>query len=586
MIPASQIKRHFNGLLHHNINDEQGFSALIVVNTPALDDSGVSHAVEHLVFRRSAAFNLPESLFQLTSLTDLSINASTHSNITYYHCHSQNRHTCLLGLNYLLNGLLAPEFVKQDLAHEIYHDDCYGVINRELSPQQLDQQAVIARSDTSAQRCYQYGGDIELITQLTLSDITRYHAQYYQAPKMHLLTGNIEPSLIASVLESINNKAKEEPSYCPKALPKSCFLNNKHNENNHIGHSNFEAKKQLVRWYIAEEFYTFFSKNFKRLSHLIASLEAKLISPQYNLNINQQFTLDIIAPITCSETTLSEVLSNFILSQHEDKRSEPNRQAHKFSPEIFRLFNYYQTFTEELTPDLSSNVTKQLARKLKKQSTFTLGSGTVYPLQKKPRAKRLQKTTPKRLLPVKNILLKQLSQHVSGEMTQQSEYKHRPLPAIFSPLFVQAQQQLIQKQAQKQRQKNRVELFDEEHSLTLINIEEEEQNVAILTSFIVNAYPSFLASRTQGHCYAIVCQFVIESPQLAFYSAYDVAPYLRFTAIRESLKILCKDLTFINATLPLAKSKLKGVGIIDIATGSVAEFISQKLINNDDSFAA
>lgn len=580
MTPSSQIKRHLNGLLHHNINDEQGFSALIVVNTPALDDSGVSHAVEHLVFRRSAAFNHPESLFQLTALTDLSINASTHYNVTYYHCHSQYLHTCLLGLNYLLNGLLTPEFETQDLAHEIYHDECYGVINRELSPQQLAQQAVIARSDTSAQRCYQYGGDIELISQLTLTDITRYHAQYYQAQKMHLLTGNIEPSLIASQLESINNKAKEEPSFCPKALPKSYFLDNKHDENNHIGNSNLEAKKQLVRWYIAEEFYTFFSKNFKRLSHLIESLEAKLISPQYNLNINQQFTLDIIAPITCSESTLSEVLSNFILSQHEDKRSEQNKQAYKFSPEIFRLFNYYQVFTGELAPDLNSNVTKQLAQNLKNQSTVTLGSGTVYPLQKKPRCKHLQKTTPKRLLPVKNTLLKQLSHHVSEDMNHQSEYKLRPLPPIFSPLFVQTQQQ-----EQKHRQKSIVKLFDEEHSLTLINIEEEEQNVAILTSFIVNAYPSFLTSRTQGHCYAIFCQFVIESQQLAFYSAYDVAPYLRFTAIRESLKTLGKDLTFINATLPLAKHKLKGVGVKDIATDSVTEFISQKLIKNDDSFA-
>lgn len=235
MIPSSQIKHHSNGLQHHNINDEQGFSALIVVNTPALDDSGVSHAVEHLVFRRSAEFTQPESLFQLTALTDLSINASTHYDLTYYHCHSQCQKTCLLGLNYLLNGLLAPAFETQDLAHEIYHDDCYGVINRELTPQQDDQQdkqqGVIARSDTSAQRCYQYGGDIELISQLTMTDITRYHAQYYQAKKMHLVTRNIEPTIVASLLESINDKANDGIPYCPKtlnkSLPKADILSNK-----------------------------------------------------------------------------------------------------------------------------------------------------------------------------------------------------------------------------------------------------------------------------------------------------------------------------------------------------------------------
>ncbi|WP_299081552.1 integrase arm-type DNA-binding domain-containing protein, partial [uncultured Paraglaciecola sp.] len=45
-------------------------------------------------------------------------------------------------------------------------DDDYGVINRELSAQQgkqkNNQQALIARSDNSAQRCYQYGGDSAL----------------------------------------------------------------------------------------------------------------------------------------------------------------------------------------------------------------------------------------------------------------------------------------------------------------------------------------------------------------------------------------------------------------------------------------
>lgn len=65
--------RHACDLQQHNMTTQEGFGALIVVDTPALDDSGVSHAVEHLVFRRSAAFGQPESLFQLTALTDLSI---------------------------------------------------------------------------------------------------------------------------------------------------------------------------------------------------------------------------------------------------------------------------------------------------------------------------------------------------------------------------------------------------------------------------------------------------------------------------------------------------------------------------------
>ncbi|TWX66727.1 insulinase family protein [Colwellia demingiae] len=589
MTSSGQIKRHPNGLQHQNINDNRGFSALIVVNTPALDDSGVSHAVEHLVFRRSKAFNHAESLFQLTALTDLSINASTHYNVTYYHCHSQCLQTCLLGLNYLFNGLLAPEFVTQDLAHEIYHDDCYGVINRELTPQQgqANQQRVIDRSDTSAQRCYQYGGDLELISTLTLSDITRYHAQYYQAKKMYLVTGNIEPTLIDSLLESINDTTKNDVPYCPKVLPKAYFLEDEHYEINHFETDHFEAKKQLFRWYIDEEFFAYFTNNYKSLSHLIESYDALLISPQYNLNNKQQFALDIIAPMHCSETVLSQALASFLLKNPEDKSIRKKEKPNKFSPEIIRLFNYYQRLIRDLESDLASNLNKELNQGLNqnltkkqslysnKQTTLVLGHGSVYPLKKQPLIKQQQTKKPIPLLPVANLLLIQLSQHLSEGKHQQSEYKHRPLPAVLSPLLIQAQQQLIQ------HQEKIAEVFDPNHCLILININDTEQNLAILTSFILNAYPTFIASRTQGHCYAIASQYLIDSHHLAFYSAFDVAPCVRFLAINESLKSLSKDLQFIAATLPLAKSKLKSVDLDDVTDNSVAEFISKHMLAND-----
>ena len=593
MTPSSQIKRHPNGLQHHNINDEQGFSALIVVNTPALDDSGVSHAVEHLVFRRSAAFNHPESLFQLTALTDLSINASTHYDVTYYHCHSQCQKTCLLGLNYLLNGLLAPAFGAEDLAHEIYHDDCYGVINRELTPQQDDQQdkqqRVIARSDTSAQRCYQYGGDIELISQLTMSDITQYHAQYYQAQKMQLITGNIEPTIVAPLLESINDTTNNGTPYCPKALPKTDFTNNKHYKNNHFENDHFVAKNQLVRWYIDEEFYTYFSTKHKSLSHLIEGFDAQLISPQYNLNNDQQFTLDIIAPINVSKAVLTKTLISFILEHPVNNSVKESKQPLKFSPEIIRLFNYYQTLVRDLEANLTKSITKNLTNKpsqnLTEQARFTLGRGVVYPLQKQLHLKQPQKNTPIPLLPVANLLLRQLSQHLGENEYQQSEYKHRALPTIFSPLVIQAQQLLMRQKDQGQHpvlhQKRVAEVFDADHCLIVVDIKEKEQNLAILASFIINAYPTFLASRTQGHCYAIVSQYVMDSHHLIFYSAFDVAPRFRLTVITESLKSLSKDLSFIAAALPLAKTKLNSVELKSITAGSVAEFISHNLLTSN-----
>jgi hypothetical protein len=488
MTPASQLKRHHNGLQQHNIYDEQGFSALIVVNTPALDDSGVSHAVEHLVFRRSIAFNHPESLFQLTALTDLSINASTHANTTYYHCHSQCLHTCLLGLNYLLNGLFAPVFVAQDVAYEVYHDKYYGVIYRELTAQQVAQQGIAANRDTSKERCYQYGGDIELISQLTLSDIRGYHAQYYQASQMHLITGNISPSLVASLLEAIHEINKIEAAYCPKAQ---------------------ESKKELEK-----------------------------------------------------------------VIDKERGRDNP----HKFSPEIMRLFNYYQILLLESDPHLtlhsSSHSTPSLAKSSSlnsdKQTEHTSEHNAAYPLQK--RNMQQQTNNPIALLPVENLLIRQLSQHLSDGKYQASKCKQRPLAKIFMPLFKQAQQQLKQNQATK------AETFDPEHSLMLMSIQDKEQDLAIVTSFIINAYPTFLASRIQGHCYAIASQYLEESRQLVFYSAFDVAPSVRARIMIEAIKKLSEEQAFIAATLPFAQAKRINAGLNDSSVDAVAEFIVNNLL--------
>ncbi len=214
-----------------------------------------------------------------------------------------------------------------------------------------------------------------------------------------------------------------------------------------------------------------------------------------------------------------------------------------------------------------------------------MGCGTVYPLQKQPVLKQQQKNPPAPLKPVENLLLIPLSQHLSEDKYQQSEYKHRALPTLFSPLVKKAQQQLTQQQNQGQSpelaHKCIAKVFDADHCLIMVNIKDKEQNLAILASFIISAYPSFLASRTQGHCYAIVSQYVMESHHMVFYSAFDVAPCLRLVAITESLKTLCKDLCFIAAALPLAKSKLSNVEVNNVTADSIAQFISHNLLTSD-----
>ena len=173
---------------HHQLFDDTGtkwvskkeYSGLFVVKTPALDDSGVSHGVEHFVFRCSAQFPQPESLFQLTALTDLTINASTQHDLTYYHCHSSCQQTFLLGLHYLWCGLTQPQILTPDFRQEIYAEGGYGVIYRELLTQ------------PSIAQGYQYGGTAALISQLTMADLRHYHQRYYRADNMVLVTNNTQ----------------------------------------------------------------------------------------------------------------------------------------------------------------------------------------------------------------------------------------------------------------------------------------------------------------------------------------------------------------------------------------------------------
>ena len=79
---------HQSGLTHFNIQDQsdtERYSGALFVATPSENDSGIAHALEHLVFRQSQAFPDSTTLFQLVALTDIQINASTLNGVTCFH---------------------------------------------------------------------------------------------------------------------------------------------------------------------------------------------------------------------------------------------------------------------------------------------------------------------------------------------------------------------------------------------------------------------------------------------------------------------------------------------------------------------
>ncbi len=195
---SQDVYRHQYGLKHINTINNDGFSALFVVNTPVFDNSGVAHAVEHMVFRASMAFPQPESLFQLTALTDVKINASTFANNTYYHCQSQCPKTFILAINYLLNGLLNPVFHAKYLSCEIHDGEAKGVIYRELLGAEQEQS-----QKTNNQAEYCYGGVSISIGKLSLNDLTSFHQKFYHPRNITLVTANANIEQISKLISAL-----------------------------------------------------------------------------------------------------------------------------------------------------------------------------------------------------------------------------------------------------------------------------------------------------------------------------------------------------------------------------------------------
>ena len=194
---SEDIYRHQNGLKHINIVDNTGFCALFVVNTPVFNNSGVAHGVEHMVFRGSQAFPQPETLFQLTSLTDVKINASTFAETTYFHCQSQCAHTFMLAVNYLLNGLFNPDFTAENMLYEIHDGGNKGVIYRELlGAEHMAQQGHTEKDESE----FSYGGLSTLIGELSIDDLIDFHQRFYHANNITLITANADVEQISQAM--------------------------------------------------------------------------------------------------------------------------------------------------------------------------------------------------------------------------------------------------------------------------------------------------------------------------------------------------------------------------------------------------
>lgn len=556
------IHCHKHGLSQLNFSNNDGYCALFIVNTPAVDDSGVAHAVEHFVFRRSKAFDDPSSLFQLTALTDLSINASTMSNVSYFHCQSRCQLTFDLGLRYLLNGLLAPAFLKDDLPKEIYDGANCGVIYRELDGiyqgKSKKIQYQVGVSDVSDNRTHQHGGYCSTVGALTVDDLINYHSQHYRPEKITLVTANVDFGLVATLLNDIipNSRSVEfgnclgdkigngydngssNNDYCPKVAQSI---------------SKYHPTKLLIRYWFSINFYYYFEHHYQALETLLLSKKAILVPLESNVNQAGLFALNIIVSNDISDE-LTLLLKQFVvdnpLSSPSLDKKKNNHQNPKYSQAINRLLDgYYTSIIQPIAAEPFSINTPTIHR-LSVIDQINKSQSTSAFSELKPMSSSL-------ILSLQNLTVSRnpsATKKLFNKKLSQTNKQHKiPLPQLLIPLYRQA---IIYKYQESFFDNSLAVAFDANNCIAVIQVSQENTILAALSSYILGAYPLFLAPRIQGHCYLIGTRYLEQLQQLVIFSVLDFIPEQRLSAISHYLLQLSQDSQFIIDSLPLAKTKL------------------------------
>tara|TARA_R110001592_G_scaffold7678_4_gene42582 strand:- start:7564 stop:9024 length:1461 start_codon:yes stop_codon:yes gene_type:complete len=447
---TEDIYRHQNGLKHINIINSEDFSALFVVNTPIFDNSGVAHGVEHMVFRRSTAFPHPETLFQLTSLTDAKINASTCTDTTYFHCQSQCSHTFMLAINYLLNGLFNPIFDTEDLHCEIHDGNDKGVIYQELIGSEQEDRKSTKEKDKNY---FCYGGISASIGDLSLNDLTAFHQRFYQASNITLVTANADIEQIANLIALLPKQDRQS-----KQIKIALDKNSKNKQDG-------DSKRYQQKKYSQE------------INKLITVYHLWLQDPYHQ-------EIDDYKEIACT---------NKVLEIHQNTLSVLP-QSNLISPLIILL-----------------------EQRIKEAS----------------------------IVQVNNM-------DIESKGVKQSVNTIR-LPSLFTALYQKAKKQLTYNELSVYL--SHAYVCDQSNVLWIAQVSDAEKKLATITSYIISAYPRFLAPRCQGLCYATHALTIENSAYLAIYSAFDVSPETRLKEVLLCLLKLSQDDTFINTSLALAKIK-------------------------------
>jgi hypothetical protein len=224
------------------------------------------------------------------------------------------------------------------------------------------------------------------------------------------------------------------------------------------------------------------------------------------------------------------------------KKSDDSKSQKKYSKEITQLITLYQQWLQE--PN-HQEVTNLIDVKTPSKSP-------------PPCADKVQAFIDSRLISPLMALSNTLKMQPVNEQESKANVKNTPkaqlLPNLFANLYQQTKDQLT-----KQINQNRYEIItyanNNDNALWLTHINEVEQRLANIVSYMISAHPVFLSPRCQGKCYAMQALTLENSNYLVIYSAFDISPSSRLKKISSYLLTISQDKSFIIACLHLAKIK-------------------------------
>ncbi|WP_175402065.1 insulinase family protein, partial [Veronia pacifica] len=184
-----------SGIRHWHQAEVAGYAAALVFFTPSDDDSGVAHALEHMVLRGCEAFPESRHFFNLRCRLNLDeFNATTQPETTRFHLSGDNLDAAIEGLHFFVESGLSPLLDQTAFAGEVWHTDIDGKTRGALYQEMCGYAAQPTFADAVSLVCdchcrpALYGGMPDTIPQLTLNHLRHYHRRFYRPDNVLLLT--------------------------------------------------------------------------------------------------------------------------------------------------------------------------------------------------------------------------------------------------------------------------------------------------------------------------------------------------------------------------------------------------------------